>query len=51
MLKGSIQKGDRVRININATLCDFTALDVVPREIDLLEDTTFFTAQINCPQP
>ena len=42
-LKGTIQKGDRVRINVAGTIRDFTALDVVPREMGPLEKDTFFS--------
>ena len=42
-LKGTIQKGDRVRINAAGTIRDFTALDVVPREMGPLEKDTFFS--------
>jgi len=42
-LKGTIKKGDRVRINVAGTIRDFTALDVVPREMGPLEKDTFFS--------
>lgn len=42
-LKGTIKKGDRVRINVSGTVRDFTALDVIPRERGPLVKDTFYT--------
>lgn len=42
-LKGTVKKGDRVRIPVAGTLRDFTALDVIPKGTDPLEKSTFFS--------
>lgn len=42
-LKGTIQKGDCVRINISGSVREFTALDVVPAGTNRLEKSTFFS--------
>ena len=42
-LKGTIQKGDRVRLNVSGTVREFTSLDVIPAGTDRLEKSTFFS--------
>lgn len=41
-LKGTIQKGDRVRLNVSGTVREFTALDVIPAGTDRLEKAHSF---------
>lgn len=45
-LKGSIKKGDTVRLNIGGEIRSFTAVDVVPSEFDPLTTDTFYNKLI-----
>ena len=45
-LKGSVKKGDTVRLNIGGEIRSFTAVDVVPSEFDPLTTDTFYNKLI-----
>lgn len=41
-LKGEVQRGDRIRLHIDGTVREFTAIDVIPAGMDPLEKAVFF---------
>lgn len=41
-LKGTVQKGERIKLNISGMVREFTALDVIPAGTDPLTKETFF---------